>query len=1339
MPGLSFLDNFISPCRDTFVTEVLRPRTSTYLNWPQFPVERLLTSQILYDKGLTLLSNGSIAQATDLFASSMHLQLYPFMDGPEAESWRFAFLESSQPFVSLRTRLAETLLHFAKSCGLIGYKLNDLESLDISYMALEATLSLCRNLEDMEAQLGSLDSGVNTFISWKNPPSVDSITNEAKGLAKRLVEFSVSSLANKSVDDLADALKRFGLEKEYEELCEMVDIDPHVELLKLLTKGLHMPIHLTVDYVGSQFRVTLRNNFRHVRKDEIQEIGRDSLFRSIVQAEIVAESSVRDQVRTEIGLRCWETTGVHGCQQLLQSNWKSGNESFQDVIMNKEDVIASSHDLIDKTIAANDALQWLDMVLRTYSAAVNPSFYGIGNLCQSFPNECDESSMLRDSSWQNRTIITLPWHLVPGLKTKVRNYRRQLQGDVAGEKDYESIQFGEECINANSIFDTFFGSDLQYIQENAAKLRDLAGVQMNSDVPYHWPSNLRVVDNSHEVSCSNGCGSSSKRSRKVSSKSPAYFGRSPSQIFEQKYRLMTPQTQHRVHDPRQVANEIISTKEDFVAPLLITIAYFFGVMAVGGAAAYVAGHKKRQPIGRQKHVAASIKERALAETALRDAMSGSNYAKLAAALKSAEESGAEKPLLKKAKAYLQHLKKRRGGGNGHGGVQSVSQQSTFDTPSPSIAKLLRETTSPNSFNAWNGPDEELEEWSKARERACTSKMPERMQSVMGAGEGEDTAKDTGRDPMKEKDASQQWNVVAVDACHTTKGDKSPDHDLPSRGRREAKKHTIDTPPHQSRSEKPKSINCADASKNDLHALGKMSSLKDSECFAPSMARTAKAASRLSMEVVPAKWRGKAAKSVAVVHAEDTEISKGIRRPRKNQKGKSDRNSPSKIVRTVSAPPAIGGNDDSQYTTESSLEPEAPYGTSGRSSKDDQSPRQQKRRQRRSAHRRWKKTVPDQAKTHDDDDDDDETKAGTAVKIPLEKGRQDKRKLDSGREQEDHKDIGDGGGLKTPQGDQALAAVWQDAIHDAMSSVITESNHSLQALNGSHHQGSSSENELVTVFRKQRSSSHDPLTPQAFMPRPIIEGTVPETERAAMLYTDSALSSILHSGDDVQPWTPSIGIMDFHQENEKHPQTSGGLSTLKSSEMKDSMLSISTPSQISSFAQCCGTISGGSALLEMSSSDVAHGFTASPTLASQSIELLASLQHIWGSSSQDDSGSLPHTVEELNGVYGSSLMSVFGSSPFIAGINVPSWSGDGFDNAYMRSNSTGALTPTLNMPVASSSMPVSGSVPSRSLSGNVENLQSRQDDMMPATRIRSDDTGIADSTTTALFADLDFFS
>lgn len=1209
LPGLRFVNRYVKKCEAPGIKNVPKSRNAGSQQLPVDFMERFLLNFYYNDDGLSLASKGALHDAADRFASSIHLMLHPYLDGVQDQKWKQMLTRNSEAAITLRSQLGNMLLDFGRAYSTIGSELKSIRELDLAFMSIDSGITLLHQIHQYQcANNPSQCDGTESDSTTRGKPHQVLMEESV-----RYLEGTIANIANFIVNvDREQALENLKLYNISESSDIFHDRSEKfaINYLKIILEQLQMPIEIISSHDGS---IALRTNLSHFDEDEKQMLDIDArLLDALVKADVVSLLAAPTDgiVQFQAPIECKDQImGVrigHKCQGWVKGEWK--------LAMNSPSQLFNGISMVEKSYHARAALYWLDHVVHKlgFCQGSHDGCQGSINTFRS-PAQANVRNLLvnREKSHLRR------WGHREGIGMTCED---EANVSKANSRTKEACSQNEEdCLDLQSIVIELLESSIEHIKAVKDELFMTAKVQFGTNLPVFdiFPSLFNASseqDNTGSKQCNSKTIDKPRDTCQcTSSKSK---GRLSFDLLNHRSRPLA-EPKARIENPFLVPDEIVSTKDDFVAPMLITIAYFFVILCMGSAAAYAANYRKKQQNVKQRQIAASINRRADAVASLREAISESSIVKLTSALKAAQEAGAEKPLIKKARATLHNLKKRR-----IGAVANFGQQQQIravpDAPPPSIAKLLRDNICISSFSR-DSSDYENEIWLTAGEKCRPM-----SQSISGS----DVNNDANSQPHDDKHVASSFSKF---------------HDEGLDKRSVTSEEWERTKQMEMLGEK-RGVN--------LNASDYLTS-KDRISRKPSKLPSKNASSKQSIGIAHSFSSQDSDKKIS--RAGSVAVCSELRKSNNHVAGKG---SESGLKRTISAPPEIvsrgndktklakktkvGGKIRGKVSVESTLGKvsdcsQSYVGKNGRQQKKKKTTKQSERDSPARVLRGPRISDIDGNLQFDPLTNTSKSWRPIQNQLTAEQSKTD-IELD--------KSINPSAEFWHGNSDLIIAEFWGNGSFTAANNVNSELS---EAYICSNSEGISKQFDTAAPYANMDNGSNPP-TPQAYITRPTNQDYNVELKSSQILSDNAIKADFSFVDESFKSWRTVLH--DWNPSGDE--KLCGAHKASVEPNSSASNLSISTPSPVLSMEPGINSLSAGSSIL-IGSETVDDSLGRISGSNSDSIELLASLQHIWGSSSEHsnqcisryESDESKSRKSENKSVATLSMCNVFGNSPFVS--------------------------------------------------------------------------------------------
>lgn len=625
-----------------------------------------MIGQRFYAAGLQAYNSSDWHTAADNLATALHLQLYPYLGSMTAmRAWQRALASSDAGSVAIRAWTGQLLIAYAKAQYSGGRARNDIHAADLGYSASEAAVAILNSVMDI------MKSGSRHGLELNFQKDVNEFAAELAEAQRlqRLLASTVAELVSRGrKPELVQALlPRRGHDRSMKSELEMIGALGHA--LKAPIKVLCCGDATTLDRNGIDAGVSgsstsgsstkggggIYSGVPHAIGNEAVIEGLTIAWRGVPASDavhaaaVVAVHAVRDGLRREVGVECWDSALGHPdmlkCSDYVRALWRDPiNEAEMLPDVPSPSSLLSSLQLLQAAmLQLNQVLPGTALGMKHESGAVivkNPGFQwrfmdfffaqklagGTGEVVSSAasvalappgtpagtPGVCIDYSMLQNSLLLlNETSLTDLSGALQGLLTA--------QAKVGGPLPFW------EMVSAGRKTPTQYQDLLATAMESAASpgAREEIASRLNS-------VSLEGLDNFD-------------MGLPVPKKVPATArgGKFFSSLF-------------------------VMTLDDAALSLALLLCLVGAVSLYRALTQLLTMHLRRARAGRGKVARPStgpsaevITQRAAATTALREALASENLARLSAAVKTAEEAGVEKLLVKKGKNAVHALKKRK--------------------------------------------------------------------------------------------------------------------------------------------------------------------------------------------------------------------------------------------------------------------------------------------------------------------------------------------------------------------------------------------------------------------------------------------------------------------------------------------------------------------------------------------------------------------------------------------------------------------------------------------------------------------------------------------------------
>jgi len=775
--------------------------------------------------------------ASENLGSSLHLQLYPYVENGQAmRAWHKHVASNDVDALTMRLWIGRLLLIYGKTQLGRAKHYNDLHAADMCYLSANAAVGILHRVKKVDPKRPMSEEALRILFPGEAAETIGNV-DDALGLRNECARTLVDIARQGDETSVYHALYPRG-----------VTFNPTRnigDLLHQLQKVLHTPIKVFSDSCRGpakrlfcsanrldngfgddvddsddpqdeiKFSIAVQLDLVRMNKEE-KKLLKMKPIKALHQAAIVAAHGNRDWFRKEVGIDCWDTLlnvpDMRKCREAVEmlwtTQWKKDVETeikptptslmkalhlvqlatWQSNQILHGTSIGMKH-AIGEIFLSNTGFQWAFMdyfykerlqdgngdetIIRVIQQAL-PSRPAVGTLPNSLPVPCLDFSLLQNS------LLLLNEVALRDLSIALKGLE-VAQARVGGPEVFwplVQLHNGAFVIDQNSNGDT---------TENRPANQTLTPLEFHKIVAAviaEATSNQHSLNNAANNNHNNNAGhfSSSSSSSKVRSNKAAKSLRDEKEelwsngalsVFGQGLGIppRKPISMHQRVGKALTVLFIISFEDVILVVVMVLCLTCVFSLYRGVFHMFRWGMKSNRALkmksggssGRStpSHSAYVISQRNTAATGLREAIASESIPRLTAAVKQAEEVGVEKPLVKKGKDRLHHLKKRKaaaaaaaavGTGAAGNGLSSIATTS-ISGGSASAPKALPKSATGAGENRNNAALSSL------------SSASTEMASMRLLTKGQHTPVNSGDQASADWSKEDEWVVVSPKTQH----------------------------------------------------------------------------------------------------------------------------------------------------------------------------------------------------------------------------------------------------------------------------------------------------------------------------------------------------------------------------------------------------------------------------------------------------------------------------------------------------------------------------------------------------------------------------------------------
>ena len=348
-----------------------------------FGRERLVIGQRFYAAGLQAYNSSDWHTAADNLATALHLQLYPYLGSNAAmRAWQSALASSDAGSVALRAWTGQLLLAYAKAQYASGQERNDINAVDLGYLASDGAIAVLNSVVDI------VGFGAGQYLEASFQKDVNEFAlelAEARILRRSLATMAAQLLARAREPDLVQALlPRRGNERKLKTEFEMIHaLAPLLNApVKVLCCGDEIP-NSGSSSDGGVVESTKVSGVPHVVADDYLLDQEEKAWKGLSPldalhaAAMVAAHAVRDGLRREVGVECWDNVSSHQnmpkCREAVTKLWTGPWDASEKIILdvpNPSSLLTSLQLLQSAMLQLNQVLPGTALGMKHESGAV---------------------------------------------------------------------------------------------------------------------------------------------------------------------------------------------------------------------------------------------------------------------------------------------------------------------------------------------------------------------------------------------------------------------------------------------------------------------------------------------------------------------------------------------------------------------------------------------------------------------------------------------------------------------------------------------------------------------------------------------------------------------------------------------------------------------------------------------------------------------------------------------------------------------------------------------------------------------------------------------------------